>query len=91
MRMRRAGSTTTPVLLPVAAAPHRLSAKPRPASALGRGKIVPGVTLFLTELAAWLRKTMVVACLILAISAVLFFFYLLVTVQRILRHAFHRK
>lgn len=34
---------------------------------------------------------MVVAGLILAISAALLFFYLLVTVQRILRGAFHRK
>jgi hypothetical protein len=34
---------------------------------------------------------MVVACLILVISTVLLFFYLLVTVQRILRCAFHRK
>ena len=34
---------------------------------------------------------MVVAGLILVISTVLLFFYSLVTVQRILRHAFHRK
>jgi hypothetical protein len=34
---------------------------------------------------------MVVACLILVISTPLLFFYLLASVQRILRRAFHRE
>jgi hypothetical protein len=34
---------------------------------------------------------MVAACLILVISTPLLFFYLVVTIQRILRHGFHRK
>jgi hypothetical protein len=34
---------------------------------------------------------MVVACLILGISTALFLFYLVVIIQRILRHGFHRK
>jgi hypothetical protein len=37
-------SRATPVLLPIVAAPVKLSAKPRSARALGRGKMVPSVT-----------------------------------------------